>query len=101
MDALEHVEKPEPEQTRPAEPELLEPKASPPPIAASKKTHPQSERAERYIKKNFPRGTDGITTATIREKLAQDEKLHEELKELGRKLFSATVINRVLGRRKN
>jgi hypothetical protein len=47
---LAHVEKPEPEQTRPAEPELLEPKATPTPTAASKSASPQSERAERWIK---------------------------------------------------
>ena len=96
---LEHVEKPsrsrQGQQSRSAGA-----KGQADPDRSIEKTHPQSERAERYIKKNFPRGTDGITTAIIREKLAQDGKLQEELKELGRKLFSATVINRVLGRRK-
>jgi hypothetical protein len=87
-------------QTKPAERELLEPKARSTSTAVSKKTGPQSERAERYIKKNFPGGTEGITTAKLREKLAQDEDLQAELKERGRELFSATVINRVLGRRK-
>ena len=84
----------EPEQTRPAEP------GSPTPAPASKRERPQAERAKRYIKKNFPGGAEGITTAKIREKLAQDKDLQAELKELGRELFSATVINRVLRRRK-
>ena len=72
-----HVENPE--QTRPAEPELLEPKARPTPTAASKKTRPQSERAERYIKKHYPDGTDGISTAEIRRKLTKDKDLQAEL----------------------
>ena len=90
----------EPEQTKPTEPELLEPKARPTPTAASKKTRPQSERAERYIKKNFPGGTEGITTAKIREKLAQDRTCKPSLRNGGGSVPSATVINRVLGRRK-
>ena len=65
---LEHaLRKPEPEQTRPAEPELLEPKARPTPTTASKKRRPQSERAARYIRKNFPHGTDGIDRGNPRE----------------------------------
>lgn len=87
-------------QTKPVEPKLAAPEARPTSTTASKKTRPQSERAERYIKENFPGGTEGITTAKIREKLAQDKDLQAELKERGRELFSATVINRVLGRRK-
>jgi hypothetical protein len=87
-------------QTMPVELKLVVPEARPTSTTASKKTRPQSERAERYINKNFPGGTEGITTAKIREKLAQDKDLQTELKELGRELFSATVINRVLGRRK-
>jgi hypothetical protein len=87
-------------QTQPAERELLEPKARSTSTAVSKKKRPQSERAERYIEKNFPGGTEGITTAKIREELAKDGDLQAELNERGRKLFSATVINRVLGRRK-
>jgi hypothetical protein len=97
---LAHVEKPEPEQTRPAEPELLEPKARSTATTASKSTRPQSERAERYIAKNFPNGTDGITTAKIHETLVQDKDLQTELKQLGRDVPSLTAINRVLGRRK-
>ena len=60
---LEHVEKPDPEQTRPAEPELLEPKAS-------RAKGPLSKRAARYINKHYPDGTDGISTTAIRRKLA-------------------------------
>src|SRR5262245_5589234 len=85
-------------QTQPGERELLEPKARPAPISVSKTTRPQSERAERYIKKNFPGGTDGITTAAIYDKLAKDNDLTAELG--GRAVPSATVINRVLKRRK-
>ena len=47
---LEHVEKPEPEQTRPAEPELLEPKAW---LAWARKEYPkqQNERSIAYIRR--------------------------------------------------
>ncbi|MET4037412.1 hypothetical protein ABIB94_007154 [Bradyrhizobium sp. JR7.2] len=87
-------------QTEPAEQDLLEPMARSTSTAMSKKTRPQSERAERYIKKNFPGGTEGITTARIREVLGEDQDLKVELRELRRGLASAAVINRVLGRRK-
>jgi hypothetical protein len=89
----ERVEALEP--TRPAEPKLLEPKARPTPES------PQSERAKRYIKKNFPGGTKGITTAAIRRKLTKDKDLQAELeKENGPwGVPSATTINRVIGRR--
>lgn len=94
---LEHVEKQEPEQTSPAEPES----PIPIPTPASKRTRAQAERAERYIAKNFPNGTEGITTAKIRETLVQDKDLQTELKQLGSwNVPSLTVINRVLGRRK-
>ena len=92
---LEHVEKPEQEQTRPAEPE------SPTPAPASKRERPQAERAKRYIEKNFPNGTDGITTVAIHNKLKADKDLQAELKQLGAwDVPSLTEINRVLGRRK-
>jgi hypothetical protein len=93
---LECGEAPEP--TRSAEPELLEPKAMRTPPAASKETHPQSERAARYIQKHFPKGPGETTTAAIYEKLANDKDLKAELG--GRAVPSTTVINRVLGRRK-
>jgi hypothetical protein len=81
-------------QTRPAEPESLKPKATPTPKG------PQSERAARYIKKNFPNRTDGITTKAIHDKLTNDTELQAELKTLGnRAVPSPTVIDRVLGRR--
>jgi hypothetical protein len=98
---LEHVEKPEPEQTRPAERELLEPKARPTPTAASKKTHPQSERAERYIKKHYPDGTDGVSTTAIRRKFVKDKDLQAELEKEDTTwgVPSAAVIDRVLARR--
>ena len=56
-------------QIKPAEPALLEPKARP--------TRSQSKRAARYIKKIFPDGPDGITTAAIRKKLAEDTELQK------------------------
>jgi hypothetical protein len=88
-------------QTKPAERELLEPKARPAPTAVPKKTRAQAERAERYIAKHFPNGTDGITTAKIHETLVQDKDLQTELKQLGSwDVPSQTAINRVLGRRK-
>jgi hypothetical protein len=91
----EHVEKSE--QTGPAEPES----PIPIPTTASKRTRAQAERAERYIAKNFPSGTEGITTAKIRETLVQDKDLQTELQQLGSwKVPSVTAINRVLGRRK-
>lgn len=94
---LEHVEKQEPEQTSPAEPES----PIPIPTTASKRTRAQAERAKRYIAKNFPNGTEGITTAKIRETLVQDKDLQTELKQLGSwDVPSLTAINRVLGRRK-
>jgi hypothetical protein len=68
------------------------------PPAASKETHPQSERAARYIQKHFPKGPGETTTAAIYEKLANDKDLKAELG--GRAVPSTTVINRVLGRRK-
>ena len=78
---LNHVENPE--QTRPVK-------------------KPQSERAERYIEKNFQGKTDGITTKAIHDALCKDTELHAELKRLGRRAVpSPTVIDRVLGRRKN
>ena len=84
-----------PEPTKPAEPESLKPKATPTPKS------PQSERAARYIKKNFPNRTDGITTKAIHDKLTNDTELQAELKTLGnRAVPSPTVIDRVLGRRK-
>ena len=94
----ERVEKPEPEQTRPAEPELLEPKAEPTPAK-----DPQSKRAERYIKKHYPDGTDGVSTAKSTEKLAKDKDLQAELEKEGGPwgVPSAAVINRVLGRRES
>ena len=82
-------------QTKPAEPKSLERKAGPTPES------PQSKRAERYIKKNFPRGTDGIPTAVICRKLAKDKDLQAELEKEDDPggVPSAAVINRVLGRR--
>jgi hypothetical protein len=72
--------------------------------AAPKKTKrqsPQTERAKRYIAKNFPDGTDGITTKAIHKKLTKDEELKDELKQLGTwDVPSPTAINRALGRRK-
>jgi hypothetical protein len=56
-------------QTQPAEPELLEPTATP--ISES----PQSERARRYIQKHFPNGPGETTTAAIYDKLAEDKDL--------------------------
>jgi hypothetical protein len=68
---------------------------------APKKPGAQFERAERFIKKLFPHGADGITTAAIRKKLAEDKELQAELDERGaRGVPSPAVINRVLGRRK-
>jgi hypothetical protein len=91
----ERVEALEP--TRPAEPKLLEPKARPTPESS------QSERAKRYIKKNFPGGTEGITTAAIHRKLTKDKDLKAELdKKDGHGPWgvpSAATINRVIGRR--
>ena len=84
--------KEKPEQTRPAEPESLEPKARP------TSESPQSERAKRYIQKHFPNGPGETTTAAIYGKLANDKDLKAELG--GRAVPSTTVINRVLGRRK-
>ena len=95
---LEHVEKPEPEH-----------KASRAGVAGAKgqadhapKERPQSKRAKRYIEKHYPDGTDGISTAAIRRKLAKDKDLQAELEKEGGTwgVPSATVINRVLGRRK-
>jgi hypothetical protein len=98
VDALEHVEKqPEPEQTRPAEPELLEPKARPTPESSH-----QSKRAERYIKKHYGDSTDGVSTPAIRRKFLRDKDLQAELEKEGGVwgVPSEAVINRVLGRRK-
>jgi hypothetical protein len=95
---LKRVEAPEP--TRPAEPEFLESKTSQTPTTASKKTGPQWERAERYIKKHYPAGTDGVSTTAIHDTLAKDPELLAEIKEKGSwGVPSMTVINRVLGRR--
>jgi hypothetical protein len=89
----ERVEAPEP--TRPAEPELLEPKARPTPES------PQSKRAERYIKKHYPDGTDGVSTPAIRRKFLKDKDLQAELEKEGGiwGVPSQAVINRVLNRR--
>lgn len=91
-----------PEPTKPAEPKLLEPTAKPTPTAASKKGHPQSERAARYIKKHYPDGADGVSTAAIRRKIAKDKDLQTELEKEGGTwgVPSPAVINRVLGRRR-
>jgi hypothetical protein len=62
-----------------------------------KKKGPQFNRAKRYIKKNYPHGTNGITTAAIRRKLVNGMDLQTELD--GRAVPSLAVINRVLGRR--
>ena len=72
-ESLDHVEEPEPEQARPAEPELLEKKARP-----AAESH-QSKRAKRYIQKHFPDGTDGVSTPAIHKKLAKDKDLQAEL----------------------
>ena len=89
----ERVETPEP--IKPAEPELLEPKAKPAPERA------QWKRAERYIKKHYPDCTDGISTTVIHRKLTKDKDLQAELEKEGGPwgVPSPTVINRVLGRR--
>jgi len=93
---LECGETPEP--TKPAEPELLEPKARPTP-AASKKT-PQLDLAERYIKKHYPHGTREVSTTTIRRKLGNDKCLEAEIvKGDARGVPSAATINRLLNRR--
>ena len=94
----EHVENPE--QTRPAEPELSEPKARPTPTAASKMTQPQSERATRHIPRVFPDGTDAISSEVIRKKLEKDPVLLAELAAQGGKSPSRASIDRALGRRK-
>ena len=39
----------------------------------------QQERAARYIEKNYPGGTDGVTTSAIRRKLIKDTDLEAEL----------------------
>jgi hypothetical protein len=86
-----------PEPTRPAERKSLKPKARPTP------ERPQSKRAERYIKKNFPGGTEGITTAAIRRKLTKDNDLKAELEKKDGHgpwgMPSPATINRVIGRR--
>ena len=67
----------------------------------ARRQSPQTERALRYIKKNFQNGTDGITTLAIHKKLAADTDLQKELKAHGTwGMPSTTAINRALGRRK-
>jgi hypothetical protein len=80
----------------PAEPELLEPKATPTP-----ESH-QWKRAERYIKKHYPDGTDGVPPSVIHRKLKKDKDLQAELEKEGGPwdVPSPATINRVLGRRK-
>ena len=104
VDALEHVEKPEPEQTRPAEPELLEPKTEPETEGwawARQELHskhfPYNEQLayDRDLKKHFPHGVDdSITTAAVFDKLDKDPDLKAELS--GRRPPSMTLINRML-----
>jgi hypothetical protein len=70
-------------------------------IEKPKRQSPQTERARRYIPKNFPDGTDGITTVAIHKKLVADPDLKKELKAHGTwNVPSMTAINRALGRRK-
>ena len=85
-----------PEPTKPAEPGLLKPKAKPTP-----ESH-QWKRAERYIKKHYPDGTDGVSPSVIHRKLKKDKDLQAELEKEGGPwdVPSPATINRVLGRRK-
>ena len=85
-----------PEPTKPAEPELLKPKARPTP-----ESH-QWKRAERYIKKHYPNGTAGVSSSVIHRKLEKDKELQAELEKEGCPwgVPSPATINRVLGRRK-
>jgi hypothetical protein len=89
-----------PEPTKPAEPELLEPKATPTPTAASKQTHPQSERAKRHIARLYPDGTNEISSEVIRKKLEKDPVLLAELAEHGGKPPSRGSIDRARGLRR-
>ena len=75
-----HVENPE--QTRPTERELLEPKARP---TRRSKRPPSRKRAERYIKKHLPgRHRRGLTTAEIRRRSStKDKDLQAELEKEG------------------
>ena len=67
----------------------------------ARRQSPQTERAKRYIVKNFPDGTDGITTRAIHKKLTKDPDLEKELGRIGTwGVPSTTAINRALGRRK-
>ena len=95
-----------------ARPERVE---APKPPEPKKKTSPQWERAERYIKKHYPYDEklaysrdlkkhflhgvgDSITTPAVFDKLAKDRDLKAEL--AGRQPPSMTLINRMIGRRK-
>ena len=94
----QHVEKPEPEQTRPAEPGVAEARGQ-----DQTRESPQWKRAERYIKKHYPDGTDGVSTPAIHRKFKKDKDLQAELEKEGGTwgVPSAAVINRVLGRRES
>jgi hypothetical protein len=89
-----------PEQTRTAERELMEPKARPTPATASKKTHPQRERAARHIARLYSDRTDGISSEVIRKKLEKDPVLLAELAEQGGKPPSRASIDRARGLRR-
>ena len=96
---LEHVKKPE--QTRPAERELLGPKARrPAPPTTTQRVHLQSERAERHIARLYPDGTNEISSEVIRKKLEKDPVLLAELAERGGKPPSRASIDRARGLRR-
>ena len=50
---------------------------------STKKSNTSRSAPQRYIDKNYPNGTDGISTAVIHRKLAKDQELEAELKEDG------------------
>jgi hypothetical protein len=95
---IEHVKKPQ--QTRPAERELLGPKARPAPTTTPKRAHPQSERARRHIARLYPDGTNEISSEVIRKRLEKDPVLLAELATQGGKPPSRASIDRARGLRR-